>query len=1427
MKLKVSSKSWIIFSTAIIIGIAFSAYFLVYVKGNEKDIVSNNFRVLKQIALNIKSLEKSFLKNAESDWFNSQIDSIGAAKNKSSNKKIKAPDANHSAEAKKLYTADEHNKILYGNHELFLRVDPLVDLANENDPAYYFTPYDAIYDNELITRTDVFDQIIITKIKISKQGEICERDLLFSNGLVGIMDSAYYQKTLQSARDEIMVNDKRYISFNQLTNDSKLLINGLVLKSTFEQQKRSVSPHLIFALSIALILIILAMPFLKLKIMSLEERLHIKDVVFSVLSIIIGPAIFIVFLSTTFVFLNFEKEHIQNHLALLSQNVESNFQKELEQINNQIDTLNKHFFGVSDLSVIDAESNEFKLDSVSEIRLNKLGKPINFKNNQYEIDGFKVIDSIIDSPSITFKHLKSAFWCSDKAKTLVFLSVFNHPAYFQDLSHRKYITNINDNKPNFYEDTSGKIHEIAIESIKSVSDGSYEVGIGKSTEGRVLPVLAISTKMASTIGTIMEEGYGFCIMDKEGNTVFHSDIMKNMNENFINETHGVFIPSIVSHTDMYETVNYNGNNQTIYFRPLGCLSGHYIATFVIPEVHYGPVILSTISAFIMFLCFLIFILFVSSILYFSNFKLTKLKQIIYVFNFIRPYETDIFYKKYKRLIVVSLAIILYLILSIIFNGHHYDFIISELALVILVMLVCSLYSFSNGLHKQYLIHSGIRDPSKNFYYPVVLIIIFIFFGIRVYSIIIKEASDAGLIINSIGGLFFALFIVTEVLFDKKIIKLKYLEKSAKNPSQIQRTYVKFLMLWVFILSIIPINLFLKITIQKENEIFAKFRSRKVMENIQIWDDDNHDEFADKFYKPKNYNRFIKSMGKDSINYAMVETNFEIDSINAAISDSKDEVKINSESRKAKIAYRMTKMKYLSEEIFDTFYKSIRPNYNDRTSITKSFIGNVASDTTWIFSTSNDMDIFTLIPKFKSESSITSVTIPKSYFFKSHWLFLLMVTAISIVLFFNFLNFILIKIYGFNYKKYADKSGIIDGQTFSTYFLADKYFSNNSSYNNIFIVSVNSAHTTFIKDHFNKSNEDNYLSLDFYDFSEKLDVEIKGSSSYKDELKLNRFERDREKIIERLEKSDKQIYVLVEHFEFGYNDVRLNKMKLEILKYLVDCKNFKVLVKSEINTTKFLNFYEDSILNINNLLKKSNAEDRIMLLEMVNDLKIDYKKWQHLLGSFVNCIIPINLMNQKVETIIEKKPVKMKEVETGKELEHGEFLDMLGNYLKETSVLDLPDEDKILTVQQMSYPYYFSVWNSLSKEERYIVYDIAKDRFVNTVNTNAILSLLKKGILVYDHSLRLMNESFADFILTTVNSDEALELEMLSRKKGTWSTAFAVIILLIISLVIFLSMGQQNFLNDINAFLTGIAALVGLLIRFSGFLSFGGNRGAPA
>jgi len=140
----------------------------------------------------------------------------------------------------------------------------------------------------------------------------------------------------------------------------------------------------------------------------------------------------------------------------------------------------------------------------------------------------------------------------------------------------------------------------------------------------------------------------------------------------------------------------------------------------------------------------------------------------------------------------------------------------------------------------------------------------------------------------------------------------------------------------------------------------------------------------------------------------------------------------------------------------------------------------------------------------------------------------------------------------------------------------------------------------------------------------------------------------------------------------------------------------------------------------------------------------------------------------------------------------------------------------MKVQEVSYAYYFSIWNSLSKEERYIVYDIAKDKFVNTNNIDGINDLLNKGILVYDHSLRLMNESFANFILSKVNSDEALEKELENRKAGSWSKASAILVLIIVALIVFISFGQLSILDDFNTLIGSLAAMFTLFLRVGGF-----------
>ncbi|NJN25900.1 MAG: hypothetical protein HC819_08000 [Cyclobacteriaceae bacterium] len=471
MSLKFSNKNWIILSTALFIGLAYSIYFMVYVKNREKDLISNNFRVLEQVVLNIKSLEQSHLKNAYILSETSSGNEVNPDLQKLSKAQVKQ--LNH-------YDHDSTKQVVYTREGLIFKV-PFIDGSAEGF-KYFFTPNEVFFDNELFQRNDIFDQIIVVKVLENGEDEVIKREILYSNKTIGIMDTTFSKKNLREAKDEISINDKRYVSFNQrIDDDQKIFISALILKSDFDQQKRSVSPFLIFTLSIALILIVLAMPLLKLKVMSNEERLYIKDVIFSVVSVLIGPAVFMVFLYISFTYFGQERSNTRRHLSELSQQIEHNFQIEVSRLVGQIDDFNSKFSGLldtiplrkqryfmSDSTLIDDYFTQSKL-TINNQRPEKILEEDYFiaHSKTDKIFGYRMYHDVVQHPEVSFKHLKAAFWSTGEAKALVMLSAFHQPSYAQDLRHRKYLTNIINARPELFSGAGGSC-QIAIESIKSV-----------------------------------------------------------------------------------------------------------------------------------------------------------------------------------------------------------------------------------------------------------------------------------------------------------------------------------------------------------------------------------------------------------------------------------------------------------------------------------------------------------------------------------------------------------------------------------------------------------------------------------------------------------------------------------------------------------------------------------------------------------------------------------------------------------------------------------------------------------------------------------------------------------------------------------------------------------------------------------------------
>jgi hypothetical protein len=166
-------------------------------------------------------------------------------------------------------------------------------------------------------------------------------------------------------------------------------------------------------------------------------------------------------------------------------------------------------------------------------------------------------------------------------------------------------------------------------------------------------------------------------------------------------------------------------------------------------------------------------------------------------------------------------------------------------------------------------------------------------------------------------------------------------------------------------------------------------------------------------------------------------------------------------------------------------------------------------------------------------------------------------------------------------------------------------------------------------------------------------------------------------------------------------------------------------------------------------------------------------------------------------------------------------------IQELSELGLAEKDKeddmILHIQSKFKLTYFSIWNSLEKREKFMLYDIAQNGLANNRNIAIVSNLRKLGILVLQKNrIELFNRSFENFVLTMIDRKESLEFELEAKKTGVWSNIRYPILLVIAAIFLFLFTTQKDLFTDIigwvAALLAGLPVISRLFMGFTGIRS---------
>jgi hypothetical protein len=1373
MNFHFSKNGWLILGTALIIGVAFSIYFLVYVKNREKALIENNFRVLQQIRENINAQENYF-KNAK--------------------------DCN--------YVPNDRLTCNYETDGISLVYGP------EDSFSCDTVSYQEFFDNDLLTRKDVFDYIIVSKYKDEAGSGKREREILYTNAPGNVADSVFQKENLSSFF-ELTIAADQYVSFNQ-NIENNLYISGLVNQTVFARQKRGVSLFVIIVFSVLLVFIILNMPLIKMKIMSRTESLNATDVVLSGTSILLGSGVLLILLLSGLIYFVSERKKTHEYLEDLSYKLETRFNQEMSNIIYQLNDIRDQFPLNASIRRV---ANRRNLHLANQSINSKFSQMVDQEEEKYDIDGYRMYHNVLamqdNSPAQVFSfysHFNYIFWCDSSARALIFLTPFKNPVYVQDLRHRKYLTNVIDGSTLNFRDMNSETKLIGFESIKSVNDGTYEVGIGIISGDTTLPILAMSTKLMSVMDPILPEGYGFCILDEEGNTVFHSSIQKNMNENFINETLQTFLPALKSQTETFKSVTYGKQIHMIHFRPMTSIPKHYLATFTSEESYNTPYSLALYNSLLLFLGFLIIMALIYLIFYSIVYQENKLLRSGFLFDWLRPFETPVHHVKYRKLLRLNLLTILYLLVSSRMIWYERDILVNNLLLTTAVLLICSFWFLYISIPNEIRLTSHLtRSDGRRKYFRIIYLasgmLIVLLLLVNRFTLILNYSGTGLVFWKEMIILLINLGLLYAYIHQTGIYQMHaQLEKadapSIANPkSNIPVLYQGYLFTWVIILSIIPIHIFFGMSYDLEKEILIKYNASQTFAHYNEWERLIDGEFRNNF-NPDDYSLFKNSMKEDGFHLQLP-------------------LFVNIESSGDKVNHPFTGRKIL----FDSIYGKVRPFYNQLSFLSNGFVADHALDTSWQ-ATRDPTCLTSLFPRCR-KLTFTSGDVSLEYemsgffdLFRSGWRIILLLMPAALLVYFKLIQFSTKRIYGFKFKKYAD--ALVVKSTAVNEYIDD--LCSSEHYNHLFNVSLDTLHSSRASETANNlQNTKCFIcKLDFYDLGKKpvtirgKDISIRFDESG-DFLGIQTTEGNIDANQDNIEaffnKHRMPVIILIDHFEHEFKNPMLNQLKYRILNYLSGRPEIRLVIFSAINMLTFFDFYRNSMQTFENRLSKKTAEPEYHELKnTVHALDIEISKWQILLGKFIEIVTPLK-KNEFLRKADEHSDYLLEE-----ELSYGKYLFSQYPLLKKFKSLDNSPDDMVYRTQQVSNTYYFAQWSMLSKDEKMLVFDIARNKFVNTKDSTSIFNLLNKGIFIYDHSLRTMNESYSNFVLSRMSNDEIMEKEFESRKKGAWNTTFIILLLVIVSLVIFLSVGQLSFLNDINSLFTSLGALLAIIVRFGGFFS---------
>ncbi len=1284
-------KFWIVIATIIIVGLAFAYYLLVYVGDRRADVIAQNYRMLKRIGDNSVELMKYYevtIRNYKSIFPDKSR--MQASDNAQLAKLLKAQDLHCIAPN----TAKEPDWIYFeerGIDNCVVRTSAAEFLA------------------KAMPQSSCFDDFFLVRIIKSKKS--ASPDSLF-----GIGYQTFYNRIEIKTRDSLFAVDnglestpvidvklfgvpyKVFTNRIRISGNESWVLCGAVKSSTFNRKIHEVDTYTISIAFLILLFVLLAMPVLKLVVMNAVERLRIVNVWFTGFSIIVGTAVIVLILVAANHYFS-HKGVVRDDLANLSDSVKGRFLSELNYIYTQLDSAQKITRIPGGDSVV-AYEKFFETDTY----------PIKPKNKPQEIL-VSQRDKVELNKHFHYPFTNQVMWLDAQGDQLFTLATQSVNSF--NLGTREYFIKAKNHELWTLPGSDGK-RKFSLQSIRSFRSGRNAAGFGVPLAGGKASVLAVSTKLHSIMAPLLPPGFGYCIIDSQGEVWFHSDRQRNMQENFFEETEHdeKMRAAIAGRMNVGLDAPYDHRTHQIYIQPLDNLP-LYLVTFYDLDYYKSPLVLTMGYAFM--LMFLMFTLLGIHLLlqFVSVYRPTKLKIKRFYLSWLRPRKMneeqskelcEEMREKYTRSIL-SLALLTIVLLILLFIDHNasvtFGFLVLPLYILVFQYL---LFERENILKKD----ADAKIIRHSFVWLSVILVVLINFFIAPFA----DRFDVAVWIQL---LFIAILLSGYFIGGiKKIAALDFVKDHQ------QRLYFVMIFLWLAVVSVLPVIGFYRMAYHEESLTWTKYLQLDIAQTEEKRNADLKKELT-------AYNDVIDTLAEQS-NYLDVTGNFK-------------------QTNVLEKGYKQNSIKHRY-----TFEFLSRPPLSKILNNTFPVLQASAGDGKWCwYETEDECNVAMMF--IPDEGDPRYYTVTRSYFDLRGS---------------NYFVLFIILLLGFFYLIYH-----------VTLFAV----------RNIFGLGV-VLDSRLIKD--------SHAEISQGDLLNQNRIFLVGLPYAGKELLLNNYScvinlrTDLKKAIP----TNKQNVIVIKHFEHGIDDHTINDDKLKIIQQLVD-EDRKIIIASAVQPSAILEFYEKA-------------------LDRMDENKPEWptykhaeQMWKNVLSGFVLYFQPLS----KENTLLSD------DVFIRSELNHGLFLPTLASHIPNETTHTYPcQENFVLKIEELADTYYHSLWNSFSDAEKFLLHDLAKDRYVNLKNVKTIRLLLQKGVIVADDSLQIMNRSFNNFILSVVNEEEELQMEKEQSSKGSWNIVQSVLIILLIALIAFIAIAQQDLFRDLNVLIGAFGSAIALITRFGGLFS---------